>query len=404
MRARSGCCMYYGLAGLSIAGAITHASRVASRCCRSARSSCRSRITVGVHVRHGALPRPGRTRAVRARARRSRCRSLRWRVDGWPVTTPEESDDAAVEDPARRSCSAVEAACVHASAEHGSAARCDVGSRSASGVRTDRSATCAACSVTTGGTMEEGFMLVFPERMLEGRRAERRLPAPVRPGRAACPDGLVQARSASRSSAERTFGLLQHFGIIFALFTLARPWGRDRGGCCCRDSVVFYVLTPIGLTAMAWNGGLALVPLERRLRVACPHREPSPRTLAGSRLAGAGRPGADVPARSRHSRRARVWRGCCGATERVAHGACGAVVGHAPDVGPRRDRRAPRRVRGMLSIPCSSCGAGASYLGRRVVEPPRRLLAGHRRAGATVVEAARSLGRASRCSCGSSRC
>ena len=27
-------------------------------------------------------------------------------------------------------------------------------------------------------------------------------------------------------AAERTFGLLQHLGIIFGLFTLARPWGR----------------------------------------------------------------------------------------------------------------------------------------------------------------------------------
>ena len=57
--------------------------------------------------------------------------------------------------------------------------------------------------------------------------------------------------------AERTFGLLQHVGIIFGLFALARPWGRTAAAAVASLSV-FYILTPIGLTAMAWNGGLAL--------------------------------------------------------------------------------------------------------------------------------------------------
>jgi hypothetical protein len=57
--------------------------------------------------------------------------------------------------------------------------------------------------------------------------------------------------------AERTFGLVQHLGIILALFTLARPWGRWAAAAVGALSA-FYVLTPIGLTAMAWNGGLAL--------------------------------------------------------------------------------------------------------------------------------------------------
>lgn len=57
--------------------------------------------------------------------------------------------------------------------------------------------------------------------------------------------------------AERTFGLLQHLGIILALFTLARAWGRLAATAVAGLSV-FYILTPIALTAMAWNGGLAL--------------------------------------------------------------------------------------------------------------------------------------------------
>src|SRR5690606_9937769 len=57
--------------------------------------------------------------------------------------------------------------------------------------------------------------------------------------------------------AERTFGLLQHLGIIFGLFALARAWGRLAATAVASLSV-FYVLTPVALTAMAWNGGLAL--------------------------------------------------------------------------------------------------------------------------------------------------
>ncbi len=59
-------------------------------------------------------------------------------------------------------------------------------------------------------------------------------------------------------TAERTFGLIQHLGIVFGLFTLARPWGR-KAATAVGALAVFYVITPIGLTAMAWNGGLALL-------------------------------------------------------------------------------------------------------------------------------------------------
>ena len=59
-------------------------------------------------------------------------------------------------------------------------------------------------------------------------------------------------------AAERTFGLLQHLGILLALFALARAWGRVTATAVAALAV-FYVLTPIGLTAMAWNGGVALL-------------------------------------------------------------------------------------------------------------------------------------------------
>ncbi|MBA3605617.1 MAG: hypothetical protein H0W46_06535, partial [Acidimicrobiia bacterium] len=53
------------------------------------------------------------------------------------------------------------------------------------------------------------------------------------------------------------FGLLQHVGIILGLFALARPWGRAAATAVASLSV-FYILTPIALTALAWNGGVAL--------------------------------------------------------------------------------------------------------------------------------------------------
>ncbi len=57
--------------------------------------------------------------------------------------------------------------------------------------------------------------------------------------------------------AERTFGLLQHVGIIFAIYALARAWGRPTA-VVSAVTVTLLVLTPIGLSALAWEGGVAL--------------------------------------------------------------------------------------------------------------------------------------------------
>ncbi len=109
---------------------------------------------------------------------------------------------------------------------------------------------------TTGGTMEEAFMMVFPERMLKGDLPNRDFLHLYGPGALQVLAGFYKVVGISLES-ERTFGLIQHLGIIFALFVLARPWGRIAATAVAGLSV-FYVLTPIGLTAMAWNGGLAL--------------------------------------------------------------------------------------------------------------------------------------------------
>jgi 4-amino-4-deoxy-L-arabinose transferase-like glycosyltransferase len=108
----------------------------------------------------------------------------------------------------------------------------------------------------TGGTMEEGFMLYFPERMAAGDVPNVDFLHLYGPGSLHVLRWWYEVFGYSLP-AERTFGLIQHLGIIFGLFTLARAWGRA-AATCVAALAVFYVVTPIALTAMAWNGGLAL--------------------------------------------------------------------------------------------------------------------------------------------------
>jgi hypothetical protein len=108
----------------------------------------------------------------------------------------------------------------------------------------------------TGGTMEEGFMLYFPELVGDGKVPNVDFLHLYGPGSLHVLLGWYELFGYTLA-AERTFGLLQHLAIIFGLFALARPWGRLAATAVAGLSV-FYVLTPIGLTAMAWNGGVAL--------------------------------------------------------------------------------------------------------------------------------------------------
>jgi len=109
----------------------------------------------------------------------------------------------------------------------------------------------------TGGTMEEGFMLYFPERIARGDVPNVDFLHLYGPGSLQVLTGWYGIFG-HNLAAERTFGLLQHIGILLALFTLARAWGRA-AATTVAALAVFYVLTPIALTAMAWNGGVALV-------------------------------------------------------------------------------------------------------------------------------------------------
>ncbi len=108
----------------------------------------------------------------------------------------------------------------------------------------------------TGSSMEEGFMLVFPKRMLAGDVPNVDFLHLYGPGALHVLMGWYKIFGYTLE-AQRGFGLLQHLGIIFAIYTLTRPWGH-RLATAAAVTVTLLVLTPIGLSALAWEGAAAL--------------------------------------------------------------------------------------------------------------------------------------------------
>ena len=106
-----------------------------------------------------------------------------------------------------------------------------------------------------GSSMEEGFMLVFPRLVQQGKVPNVDFLHLYGPGSL---DALALWYSAFGYTleAERAFALLQNLGIIFALYALTRPWGRTAAvGASVIASLL--VMTPIGLAALAWHGAVA---------------------------------------------------------------------------------------------------------------------------------------------------
>ena len=101
----------------------------------------------------------------------------------------------------------------------------------------------------TGGTMEEGFMLYFPERVARGDVPNVDFLHLYGPGSLHALTGWYELFGYSLP-AERTFGLLQHLGIIFGLFALARAWGR-LAATAVAAIAVFYVLRPVAHSVSA---------------------------------------------------------------------------------------------------------------------------------------------------------
>ncbi len=108
----------------------------------------------------------------------------------------------------------------------------------------------------TGSSMEEGFMLVFPKRMLAGDIPNVDFLHLYGPGALQTLMGWYRVFGYTLAS-ERTFGLLQHLGIITAVYSLTRAWGH-RLGVVSAITVTLVVLTPIGLSALAWEGAVGL--------------------------------------------------------------------------------------------------------------------------------------------------
>ncbi|MBK5287373.1 MAG: hypothetical protein JJE46_02785 [Acidimicrobiia bacterium] len=107
-----------------------------------------------------------------------------------------------------------------------------------------------------GPPMEEGFMLVFPERVLHGDFPNRDFLHLYGPGSLWALAGWMKVLGVTLT-AERLFGLLQQIGVVAGVYWLARAWGR-RLGLACALLALLFIVPPLGLTALAWIGGVAL--------------------------------------------------------------------------------------------------------------------------------------------------
>jgi hypothetical protein len=104
--------------------------------------------------------------------------------------------------------------------------------------------------------MEEGFMLVFPERLLDGDLPNRDFLHLYGPGSLWVLAGVFKVLGTSLT-VERLVALLQQVGVVLGVYALARHWGRTVALPCALISLVV-IVPPIGLTALGWVGGVAL--------------------------------------------------------------------------------------------------------------------------------------------------
>ena len=140
-----------------------------------------------------------------------------------------------------------------------------------------------------GPPMEEGFMLAFPEQILNGRFPHKDFLHLYGPG-SLYVLAAVYAVFGANLYVERFVGLLQHAGVAFGLFALLRPFGRRIATTSAVISILL-LIGPGGLSAMAWNGALALAVCSMAVATAAARR-PSERSatwplVAAGVLAGA---------------------------------------------------------------------------------------------------------------------
>ena len=107
-----------------------------------------------------------------------------------------------------------------------------------------------------GPPMEEGFMLAFPQRILAGDLPHVDFLHLYGPG------SLYVLAAAFKLfgdtlAVERTVGLVQHLLLVGSILVLLRPWGRLTATIGALTTLVI-TISPLGLSAMAWNGALGL--------------------------------------------------------------------------------------------------------------------------------------------------
>jgi Dolichyl-phosphate-mannose-protein mannosyltransferase len=106
-----------------------------------------------------------------------------------------------------------------------------------------------------GSSMEEGFMLVFPRRMLAGDLPNRDFLHLYGPGSLQLLAGWYKVFGYSLES-QRVVGIIQHFAVVAALYVLCRPWGY-RAAVVAGATMTVLIITPTGVAALAWQGGVA---------------------------------------------------------------------------------------------------------------------------------------------------
>jgi hypothetical protein len=107
-----------------------------------------------------------------------------------------------------------------------------------------------------GAPMEEGFMIVFPERLLRGDIPNRDYLHLYGPGSIWTIAGFFKAFGVSMWT-ERAVGVLQLVGLIAGTTYVGYRWGRYAAALCGVVTAVI-IIPPIGATALAWVGGVAL--------------------------------------------------------------------------------------------------------------------------------------------------
>jgi hypothetical protein len=107
-----------------------------------------------------------------------------------------------------------------------------------------------------GPPMEEGFMLVFPERLLAGDFPNRDFLHLYGPGSLWLLAGAYKVFGTTLE-VQRLVALLQQIGVVAGVYGIARYWGRTVALLGALTSLVI-IVPPIGLTALAWVGAVAL--------------------------------------------------------------------------------------------------------------------------------------------------